>query len=65
MIWLAARVAQVKLPTSPAWWELFESELEDMENIARHIMRLYVLKLPSGLPLTLDELETYLKGSST
>ncbi|CAG8722235.1 26490_t:CDS:2, partial [Racocetra persica] len=30
LIWLAARVAQVKLPTSPAWWELFDSELEDI-----------------------------------
>ncbi|CAG8447153.1 5639_t:CDS:2 [Scutellospora calospora] len=35
--------------------------LNDSHNIARHIMRLYVLELPSGLPFTLDELETYLK----
>ncbi|CAB4399703.1 unnamed protein product [Rhizophagus irregularis] len=62
VIWLAARIAQVKLPTSPPWWELFEAELEDMENISRHIMRLYAIRLPSNLPLSLDELEDYLKN---
>ena len=30
VLWLAARIAQVKLPTSPPWWELFEAELEDI-----------------------------------
>ncbi|CAG8436186.1 13046_t:CDS:2 [Funneliformis mosseae] len=30
VIWLAARISQVKLPTSPPWWELFEAELEDI-----------------------------------
>ncbi|PKC08144.1 cyclin-like protein [Rhizophagus irregularis] len=53
VIWLAARIAQVKLPTSPPWWELFEAE---------HIMRLYAIRLPSNLPLSLDELEDYLKN---
>ncbi|KAG9292132.1 hypothetical protein G9A89_005276 [Geosiphon pyriformis] len=30
VIWLAARMCQVKLPTEPAWWELFEARLEDI-----------------------------------
>jgi len=33
-----------------------------MENISRHIMRLYAIRLPSNLPLSLDELEDYLKN---
>ena len=33
-----------------------------MENIARHIMRLYAIRLPSNLPLSLDELDDYLKN---
>ena len=30
--------------------------------ISRHIMRLYAIRLPSNLPLSLDELEDYLKN---
>ncbi|CAG8734405.1 11963_t:CDS:2, partial [Acaulospora morrowiae] len=36
-----------------------------MENIARHLMRLYAFKLPSNLPLTLEELETYMDLQKT
>lgn len=64
VIWLAARTAQVKLPTSPPWWELFDAELEDIENVSRHIMRLYALRLPPNLPITLEELESYLISHS-
>ncbi|CAG8595476.1 5548_t:CDS:2 [Paraglomus brasilianum] len=30
VIYLAARICGVKLPTQPPWWELFEAELEDI-----------------------------------
>ncbi|ORZ11385.1 cyclin-like protein, partial [Lobosporangium transversale] len=41
VIWLAAREAGVPLPTNPAWWEVLDSDLEDIENIAGHIKSLY------------------------
>ncbi|CAJ0745245.1 21142_t:CDS:2 [Entrophospora sp. SA101] len=62
VIWLAAKVSKVKLPTSLKWWELFEAEFSDIEKIASHITKLYALRLPSNLPLTLDELDDYLKN---
>mmetsp|Transcript_12723 Transcript_12723/g.28120 ORF Transcript_12723/g.28120 Transcript_12723/m.28120 type:complete len:381 (+) Transcript_12723:96-1238(+) len=40
-IFLAARVKQVKLPSEPPWWELFDTKLEDLKHIARTILRLY------------------------
>ncbi|KAG0000242.1 hypothetical protein BGZ65_004532 [Modicella reniformis] len=62
VIWLAAREAEVPLPTSPAWWEVLDADLEDIENIAGHIKSLYYKKLPiPDLPLTIEEVETYLK----
>jgi len=61
VIWLAAREAGVPLPTSPAWWEVLDADLEDIENIAGHIKSLYYKKLPiSDLPLTIEETEAYL-----
>ncbi|CAG8433547.1 6737_t:CDS:2 [Ambispora gerdemannii] len=30
VIWLAARIYQVKLPTESPWWALFEAKLEDI-----------------------------------
>lgn len=50
------------MPTSPAWWEVLDADLEDIENIAGHIKSLYYKKLPiSDLPLTIEETESYLK----
>ncbi|KAF9932049.1 hypothetical protein BGZ75_005140 [Mortierella antarctica] len=61
VIWLAAREAGVCLPTSPAWWEVLDSNLEDIENIAGHIKSLYHKTLPiPELPLTIEEVEPYL-----
>ncbi|KAK3819552.1 MAG: cyclin-like protein [Benniella sp.] len=61
VIWLAAREAGVPLPTSPAWWEVLDADLEDIENIAGHIKSLYYKKLPiPDLPLTIEETEAYL-----
>lgn len=49
------------LPTSPAWWEVLDANLEDIENIAGHIKSLYFKKLPiPDLPLTIEETEAYL-----
>ncbi|KAG0240768.1 cyclin-like protein [Mortierella sp. GBAus27b] len=62
VIWLAAREAGVPLPTTPAWWEVLDADLEDIENIAGHIKSLYYKKLPiTDLPLTIEETESYLK----
>eukprot|EP00929_Paragymnodinium_shiwhaense_P055721 TRINITY_DN27903_c0_g1_i1.p1 TRINITY_DN27903_c0_g1~~TRINITY_DN27903_c0_g1_i1.p1 ORF type:complete len:356 (+),score=76.65 TRINITY_DN27903_c0_g1_i1:82-1149(+) len=40
-IYLAARERKVRLPCSPPWWELFDTSLEDVQAIARSILRLY------------------------
>ncbi|KAF8941169.1 cyclin-like protein [Dissophora ornata] len=62
VIWLAAREAGVPLPKSPAWWEVLDSKLEDIVNIAGHIKSLYYKELPiSELPLTIGEVEPYLQ----
>lgn len=51
------------LPTSPAWWEVLDAKLEDIENIAGHITSLYHRPLPiSSLPLTIEQVEPYLRG---
>ncbi|GJJ76759.1 cyclin L [Entomortierella parvispora] len=70
VIWLAAREAGVRLPTNPAWWEVLDSNLEDIENIAGHIKSLYYKTLPiPDLPLRIEEVEPYLarqrKAAST
>ncbi|KAF9430222.1 hypothetical protein BGZ94_007842 [Podila epigama] len=60
-IWLAAREAGVPLPTSPTWWDVLDSNLEDIENIAGHFKSLYYMDLPiPDLPLTIDQVEPYL-----
>ncbi|KAF9584637.1 hypothetical protein BGW38_005760 [Lunasporangiospora selenospora] len=62
VIWLAAREAGVPLPMQPAWWEVLDSKLEDIENIAGHIKSLYYQTLPiPDLPLTITEVEPYLQ----
>ncbi|KAF9902853.1 hypothetical protein BX616_001790 [Lobosporangium transversale] len=62
VIWLAAREAGVPLPTNPAWWEVLDSDLEDIENIAGHIKSLYYRTLPiPDLPFTITEVEPYLQ----
>jgi hypothetical protein len=62
VIWLAARKENVALPTTPAWWEVLDARLEDIENIAGHIASLYHRPLPiSTLPLTIDQVEPYLR----
>lgn len=40
-IYLAARKLSLKLPTSPPWWSVFDTEFEDMCRIARTIAALY------------------------
>lgn len=61
VIWLAAREAGVRLPTSPAWWKVLDSNLEDIKNIAGHIKSLYYKTLPiPDLPLRIEEVEPYL-----
>lgn len=61
VIWLAAREAKVRLPTNPPWWEVLDSNLEDIENIAGHIKSLYYKALPiPELPLRIEEVEPYL-----
>lgn len=66
VIWLAAREAGVRLPTSPAWWEVLDSNLEDIENIAGHIKSLYYKTLPiPDLPLRIEEVEPYLARQRT
>ncbi|KAG0273022.1 hypothetical protein BGZ95_011177 [Linnemannia exigua] len=63
VIWLAARKENVALPTTPAWWEVLDARLEDIENIAGHIASLYHRPLPiSSLPLTIEQVEPYLRG---
>ncbi|KAF9931134.1 hypothetical protein FBU30_010754 [Linnemannia zychae] len=63
VIWLAARKENVALPTSPAWWEVLDAKLEDIENIAGHITSLYHRPLPiSTLPFTIEQVEPYLRG---
>ncbi|KAJ3045529.1 hypothetical protein HDV00_009186 [Rhizophlyctis rosea] len=61
VIFLAARKCGVKLPTTPPWWELFEAELEDIEIICTHILHLYQRPIRRDLPMTVDELDVYLK----
>lgn len=64
VIYLAARTAGVTLPTNPPWWEIFDAELEDLENIAGVILSLYARQLPIHLPLTVKEMEEYLLRKS-
>ncbi|KAJ3299431.1 hypothetical protein HK104_008937 [Borealophlyctis nickersoniae] len=61
VIFLAARVCKVKLPTNPPWWEVFEANFEDLENIAGHILNLYKGPVKRDLPLTVAELELRLR----
>ncbi|KAG0052163.1 hypothetical protein BGZ83_002936 [Gryganskiella cystojenkinii] len=62
VVWLAAREAGVKLPLSPVpWYEVLDSKMEDIENIAGHIKSLYYKSLPiPDLPLMIEEVEPYL-----
>jgi transcription initiation factor TFIIIB Brf1 subunit/transcription initiation factor TFIIB len=63
-IFLAARDMRVKLPTDPPWWLLFDTQLEDLQNIARKILALYT-QPPArfiGVPTKLDP---FLAGLAT
>lgn len=40
-IYLAAKHHKVKLPTSPPWWTVFDTSKEDMQAIAKTILKLY------------------------
>jgi hypothetical protein len=42
-IYMAARMLQIPLPESPAWWELFDATKAQLDEIAWHITRLYDL----------------------
>jgi hypothetical protein len=63
-IWLACRDLQIKLPTKPSvqWWELFEADIEDIEDIAAHIKSQYYLKYDRRtVPLETSELQNSLQ----
>ncbi|KAJ1648477.1 hypothetical protein IWQ61_009987 [Dispira simplex] len=64
-IFLAARQCQCKLPTQPPWWTVFDARLDDMIHISGRILSLYETPLPTSLPLTCEELETYLEDTQT
>lgn len=56
-IYLASRVVQEPLPSSPPWWELFDTTKENVEEIAIQIMRMYQQEPISWLrPLSKDSL---------
>lgn len=40
-IYLAARDMKIKLPSTPPWWLLFDTELVDLQSIAQTILALY------------------------
>jgi len=40
-IYLAAHDMRIKLPTTPPWWLLFDTELVDLQSIARTMLALY------------------------
>lgn len=40
-IFLAAKALKVNLPSQPPWWELFDSQLQDVKRIASITMSLY------------------------
>ncbi|CAO3678715.1 unnamed protein product [Umbelopsis vinacea] len=57
--YLNDRDLQIKLPTKPGvqWWELFEADIEDIEDIAAHIKSQYYLKYDRRtVPLETSEL---------
>jgi cyclin L len=41
-----------------AWYQIFDTSLDDIEDVARHILHLYQHPLPRDLPLTVSELNT-------
>jgi hypothetical protein len=61
VIFLACRTCEIPMPESPPWWELFGAELEDIEQIANHILRLYTRKVDPKLPIFESELKDYLR----
>ncbi|KAG0241061.1 hypothetical protein BGW41_006398 [Actinomortierella wolfii] len=64
VVWLAAREAGVPLPTNPPWWEVLDTSLEDIENIAGHIKSLYHRTLPiRTLPLRIEQVEPWLAAN--
>ncbi|KAJ9077492.1 hypothetical protein DSO57_1016269 [Entomophthora muscae] len=65
VIFLAARENNIKLPSSPPWYQLFEAQLDEMEVICHHILRLYTRRLDPYLPLTGTELTEYLEDAET
>lgn len=40
-IYLAACDMKIKLPIDPPWWQLFDTELQDLESIARTMLSVY------------------------
>ncbi|TPX35757.1 hypothetical protein SmJEL517_g02009 [Synchytrium microbalum] len=60
VIYLVARKRAVPLPRHPPWYTLFDADIEDMDNIAGHIMCLYQRPTVKNLPVTVSELNAYL-----
>ncbi|KAI9141542.1 cyclin-like protein [Paraphysoderma sedebokerense] len=68
-IFLASREFEISLPSIPVpnseesvlWCELFETEEKDLYIISAHILSLYHRPLRRDLPVTLAELERFLK----
>ena len=50
IIHLTSRMLNLKLPTSPPWWIVFDGELEDIEFICELILALYTVKIPQRVP---------------
>jgi hypothetical protein len=55
-IFLASRMKNVPLPTSPPWWGLFDVAEEDMANASGRLMHLYREGEPAEFSLTAEEL---------
>lgn len=57
MIWMALAKCGVALQSQPAWWEMFDSTLEEMENIGARLLNTLTRRL---LCLTGAQLEKFL-----
>ena len=57
-IWLAARILQIKLPSTPEtpWWEIFNATKDDMEAVVASVTSLYARPRASFVKLEPDAL---------
>lgn len=45
-IYMAAKITRTPLPENPAWWELFDAKIEEINEIAYYIHNMYKLPKP-------------------